>query len=44
VTIKLDKTSPVVSVTGISEGATYPLGSVPTAGCSTGFHDVLLGG
>jgi hypothetical protein len=32
---KIDKTAPVVSVTGVSDGATYTLGSVPTAGCST---------
>lgn len=39
--IKLDKTPPVVSVTGVSDGATYILGSVPAAGCST--SDALSG-
>jgi len=33
--INIDKTSPVVSVTGVANGATYTVGSVPTAGCST---------
>jgi hypothetical protein len=33
--IKIDKTNPNVNVTGVSNGATYPLGTVPTAGCST---------
>jgi hypothetical protein len=32
---KIDKTAPTVSVTGVSNGATYTLGSVPAAGCST---------
>jgi hypothetical protein len=32
---KIDHTPPVVSVTSVSDGATYTLGSVPTAGCST---------
>ena len=31
----IDKTKPVVAVTGVSDGATYTLGSVPTASCST---------
>lgn len=31
----IDKTNPIVSVTGVSNGATYTLGSVPAAGCST---------
>jgi hypothetical protein len=35
VTIKRDATAPVVVVTGVTDGATYTLGSVPTAGCST---------
>jgi hypothetical protein len=35
VTVKVDKSAPTVSVTGVSNGATYTLGSVPTAGCST---------
>jgi hypothetical protein len=30
-----DTTPPVVTVTGVSDGAAYPLGSVPAAGCST---------
>jgi hypothetical protein len=32
---KYDATKPTVSFTGVSNNATYPLGSVPTAGCST---------
>ena len=39
--LKLDKTAPVVSVTGVSDGAVYVLGNVPTAGCST--TDALSG-
>jgi len=35
VTVKIDTTPPVVSVTGVTNGATYTLGAVPTAGCST---------
>jgi len=35
VTVQLDKTAPVVTVTGVSDGASYTLGSVPTATCST---------
>src|SRR6185436_17864368 len=35
VTVKIDKTAPVVTVTGVADGATYTLGSVPVAGCST---------
>jgi hypothetical protein len=31
----IDSVKPVVSVTGVSDGATYTLGSVPTAGCDT---------
>lgn len=34
-TYKLDATPPNVSVTGVSNGSTYTLGSVPAAGCST---------
>ncbi|MHB1413946.1 MAG: PxKF domain-containing protein [Chloroflexota bacterium] len=41
VTIKRDATAPVVSVTGVTDGETYTLGSVPTAGCST--TDALSG-
>jgi sugar lactone lactonase YvrE len=33
--VKIDTTPPVVSVTGVTNGATYTLGAVPTAGCST---------
>jgi hypothetical protein len=39
--INIDKTAPVVSVTGVSDGATYTLGSVPTADCDT--TDALSG-
>ena len=35
VTIKRDATPPTVTVTGVSDGATYTLGSAPTAGCNT---------
>jgi hypothetical protein len=35
VTIKRDATPPAVTVTGVSDGATYILGSVPAAGCDT---------
>jgi hypothetical protein len=38
---KVDKTAPVVTVTGVANGATYTLGSVPAAGCST--SDALSG-
>ncbi len=41
VTIKRDATAPVVGVTGVADGASYPLGSVPTAGCAT--TDALSG-
>jgi hypothetical protein len=34
-TVMIDTTPPVVNVTGVTNGATYPLGAVPTAGCST---------
>jgi hypothetical protein len=37
----IDKTAPVVSVSGVANGAEYPLGSVPAAGCST--SDALSG-
>jgi len=33
--INIDKTGPIVSVTGVTHGATYILGSVPAAGCDT---------
>ncbi len=32
---KIDSVAPAVSVTGVSSGATYILGSVPAAGCTT---------
>ena len=35
VTVKLDKTAPVVVITGVTNGATYAFGSVPTTACST---------
>jgi hypothetical protein len=35
VTVAIDKTAPTVSVTGVSNGASYTLGNVPTAGCTT---------
>jgi hypothetical protein len=41
VTLKIDKTAPVVSITGVANGATYILGSVATASCST--TDALSG-
>lgn len=39
--INIDKTPPTVSVTEVTNGATYNLGSVPTAGCET--TDALSG-
>ncbi len=33
--VNIDKTAPQVSVTGVTNGATYTLGSVPAAGCNT---------
>jgi hypothetical protein len=36
-----DGTAPKVEVTGVADGASYPPGSVPTAGCST--SDALAG-
>jgi len=33
--LTLDSAPPVVTVTGVNDGASYPLGSVPTAGCDT---------
>jgi hypothetical protein len=41
VRVAIDKTAPSVSVTGVSNGASYPLGSVPAAACST--TDALSG-
>jgi hypothetical protein len=39
--INIDQIAPTVTVTGIANGATYLLGSVPTAGCSS--SDTLSG-
>jgi hypothetical protein len=39
----IDKTPPSVIVTGVSNGATYNLGSVPAAGCSTQDQNLLSG-
>ena len=41
VTVQIDKTAPIVTVTGVSNNASYTLGSVPAAGCST--TDTLSG-
>ena len=38
---RIDLAAPLVSVTGVKNGATYRRGKVPTAGCSTG--DALSG-
>ncbi len=38
---KRDATAPVVTVTGVSNGVSYTLGNVPTAGCSS--SDALAG-
>jgi hypothetical protein len=35
VTIFRDATGPLIEVTGVSDGASYPLDAVPTAGCNT---------
>jgi hypothetical protein len=35
VTLNIDKTPPVVTITGVHDGATYTVGSVPAAGCAT---------
>lgn len=39
--LKIDKTSPSLSVTGVNDGATYTLGAVPTPGCQS--SDALSG-
>ena len=39
--INIDRTAPVVVVTGVTDGAAYDLSSVPQAGCST--SDALSG-
>jgi hypothetical protein len=41
VTVAIDKAAPVVSVTGVTNGAAYTLGNVPTPACST--TDALSG-
>ena len=41
VTLKIDKTAPLMAVTGVSDGASYSIGSVPVAGCDT--SDALSG-
>ncbi len=41
VSARIDKSAPVVTVAGVSNGATYGLGSVPAATCST--SDALSG-
>ncbi|MEZ4734451.1 MAG: hypothetical protein R3E79_45755 [Caldilineaceae bacterium] len=41
VTIRRDATTPDVTVTGVSDGASYTVGSVPTAACSS--TDALSG-
>ncbi len=41
ITLSIDSGAPEVSVTGVSNGATYLEGNVPTAGCSTA--DTLSG-
>ncbi len=41
VSIQRDATEPVTAVTGVAEGASYELGSVPQAGCTT--TDALSG-
>lgn len=39
--INVDKTKPVVTLTGVTDGANYIVGGVPTAGCAT--TDALSG-
>ncbi len=41
VSIPRDATAPAVSVTGVSDGASYPAGAVPAAGCDT--QDAMSG-
>jgi hypothetical protein len=41
VTLQIDQTPPVVTVTGVSEGGVYPLESAPAPGCDT--QDTLSG-
>jgi alpha-tubulin suppressor-like RCC1 family protein len=41
VTVKIDKAVPVVSVTGVTDGAIYVIGTAPIADCST--SDALSG-
>jgi hypothetical protein len=33
--VRIDKTPPTVNLTGVANGATYPLGAVPAAACNT---------
>jgi hypothetical protein len=39
--VRIDLHPPVINVTGVRQGASYPMGRVPVAGCST--SDVLSG-
>ena len=39
--VNIDKTAPVVAVTGVANGASYTVGSVPSTGCTT--SDALSG-
>lgn len=41
VSARIDKSAPVVAVTGVNNGATYVVGAVPAATCST--TDALSG-
>lgn len=41
VTVKIDKTAPVVNVVGVADKGSYVLGNVPTASCTT--TDALSG-
>jgi len=41
ITVRLDRTAPLVAVTGVRHGATYELGAVPGADCTT--YDALSG-
>jgi hypothetical protein len=39
--VRIDRHPPVVTVTGVRQGASYPMGRVPAAGCNT--SDALSG-
>jgi hypothetical protein len=39
--IRIDRTAPTIAVTGVTDGATYTVGAVPTAGCTA--SDALSG-